>query len=263
MSVITDLADRLWSAQFLGIPCKSLSETNPDFTIEDAYKVQQINVNKRINEKGLFDSKANLVGRKIGVTSKAVQDWLEVYEPDFGALLNDMWVGTHSKADITKLLQPRVEGEIAFVLKKDIDGENITSAKIISAIDFALPAIEIIDSRIIDWKFKIEDTIADNASCGMFVLGTQPISLFDTDLRKIQMSLFKNEELLSEGNGAACMNNPINAVVWLVKKLNEFGTQLKSGDIILSGALGPVSPVVSGDYIRVQIGNVGEVAVEF
>lgn len=97
----------------------------------------------------------------------------------------------------------------------------------------------------------------------MFVLGTQPISLFDTDLRKIQMSLFKNEELLSEGNGAACMNNPINAVVWLVKKLNEFGTQLKSGDIILSGALGPVSPVVSGDYIRVQIGNVGEVAVEF
>lgn len=260
---IKQYADMLWQAQFSGLPCKALTEQSSEITIEEAYKIQEINVNRRINEKGLFEKKASLVGRKIGVTSPAVQEWLQVFEPDYGALLDDMWVGTHSKADITKLLQPRVEGEIAFVLKRDIDGSAVTSAQVIAAIDFALPAIEIIDSRIKDWQFKIQDTIADNASCGMFVLGSQPMLLSQINLRNTKMELSKNGEVVSTGGGFACMNNPINAVVWLAKKLSEFGITLKAGEVILSGALGPVSPVIAGDSVVCQIGNVAEVAVNF
>ncbi len=257
------LAERLWNAQISGVPCEPLTQTHPDITLADAYEIQSINLNRRMNEQGLFGRKARLVGRKIGITSEAVQKWLNCTEPDFGALLDDMAVGDGERADISKLLQPRVEGEIAFVLKKSLVGPGITAAQVIAATDFILPAIEIVDSRVKDWKFKLPDTIADNASSGMFVLGSRPVLLDAVDLRTIGMTLRKNGSVVSTGAGAACMGNPVNAVVWLANKLGEFGQQLNPGQVLLSGALGPVSPVVAGDYVTAEIGRMGSVSVSF
>jgi 2-oxopent-4-enoate/cis-2-oxohex-4-enoate hydratase len=263
MSFHQQLAERLWDAQMSGTPCQALTETHPDLTVADAYEIQTINLDRRMSERGLFGPKARLVGRKIGITSRAVQEWLQVTEPDFGGLLDDMAVGDGAKADISKLLQPRVEGELAFVLKKCLLGPGITAAHVIAATDFVLPAIEIIDSRIIDWKFKIQDTIADNASSGMFVLGSRPMSLAEVDLKTIGMTLRKNGTVVSTGAGAACLGNPVNAMVWLANKLGELGTTLGTGQVILSGALGPVSPVVAGDVVSVELGRMGEVSVSF
>jgi len=257
------LADTLWNAQFSGTPCAPLTESNPHLTLSDAYEIQSINLDRRMNERGLFGRKARLVGRKIGITSVAVQKWLGVSEPDFGGLLDDMVVPDGGTADISKLLQPRIEGEIAFVLKKCLIGPGITAAQVIAATDFIVPAIEIVDSRISEWKIKIEDTVADNASSGMFVIGSQPMLLSDTNLKTIGMALRKNGELVSTGAGAACLGNPVNAVVWLANKLGELGTQLNTGQVILSGALGPVSPVVAGDRATVEIGRMGSVSVAF
>ncbi len=263
MSVHQTLAERLWNAQMSGQPCRALTETNPDITVADAYTIQRINLDRRMNERGLFGPKARLVGQKIGITSVAVQNWLGVAEPDFGGLLDDMAVPDAGTADIGKLLQPRVEGEIAFVLNKCLVGPGITAAHVVAATECILPAIEIIDSRIADWKFQIQDTIADNASSGMFVLGTQPMKLTGCNLRTLGMTLRKNGVVVSSGAGAACLGNPVNAVVWLANKLGELGTQLNSGQVLLSGALGPVSPVVAGDVVSVAIGRMGEVTVGF
>jgi 2-oxopent-4-enoate/cis-2-oxohex-4-enoate hydratase len=263
MSLHNDLAERLWNAQQTGTPCEALTASNPELTIKDAYEIQSINLQRRMNERGLFGPRARSVGRKVGITSKAVQGWLSVSEPDFGGLLDDMVVPDGGKADITKLLQPRVEGEIAFVLKKCLLGPGITAAQVIAATDFILPAIEIIDSRIIDWKFKIQDTIADNASSAMLVLGSRATSLSSLDLRTVGMTLRHNGTVVSTGAGAACLGNPVNAVVWLVNKLGELGTTVNTGEVILSGALGPVHPVVAGDNVGVEIGRMGEVTVGF
>ncbi len=263
MSIHQTLAERLWNAQISGTPCEPLTGTNPELSLADAYEIQTINLNRRINEQGLFGRKARLVGRKVGITSVAVQTWLNCSEPDFGGLLDDMAVGDGEQADTSKLLQPRVEGEIAFVLKKCLVGPGITAAQVIAATECILPAIEIIDSRIRDWTFKLPDTIADNASSGMFVLGTRPALLNDINLRTLGMTLRKNGSVVSTGAGVACLGNPVNAVVWLANKLGEFGQQISTGQVILSGALGPVSPVVAGDYVSVEIGRMGAVSVGF
>jgi 2-oxopent-4-enoate hydratase len=214
-------------------------------------------------EEGLFARPAQLVGHKIGLTSKAVQSWLKVGEPDFGVLLDDMIVADGDSAHTAKLLQPRAEAEIAFVLGRDLAGPGITAAQVIAATDFLLPAIEIIDSRIADWRITYEDTIADNASSGMFVLGSRPVSIRDVDLRLCGMALRKNGMVVSTGAGAACLGHPINAVVWLANKLAEFGQKLSAGDILLSGALGPVTPVEVGDQLVAEINGLGSVTVGF
>lgn len=259
----TDLAAILWDAQFSGTPCQPLTQLRPALTLQDAYAIQQINLDRRMNERGLFGKRARMVGKKIGITSRAVQNWLNVSEPDFGGLLDDMAVPNAGRADITKLLQPRVEGELAFVLKKCLVGPGITPAQVVEATDCVLPAIEIIDSRVKDWQITIQDTVADNASSGMFVLGPQPALLRQIDLRTIGMTLRKNGHVASTGAGAACMGDPVNAVAWLANRLGEFGQQLSAGQVILSGALGPVQPVVSGDWITVHVGRLSEVAVTF
>ncbi len=263
MSLHTELAERLWNAQITGTPCSPLTDDYPELTVEDAYEIQGINLERRMNEEGLFGAKARMVGRKIGITSLPIQEWLGVTEPDFGGLLDDMDVPNGGKADMSKLVQPRVEGEIAFVLKKCLLGPGISAAQVIAATDFILPSIEIIGSRLKDWKFKIQDTVADNAAASMFVLGSQPARLEDYDLRTIGMTLRYNGSVVSTGAGAACLGNPVNAVTWLVNKLGEFGTTLNTGDVILSGALGPVQAVKEGDHVSVQIGMMGEVSVSF
>ncbi|HVZ37923.1 MAG TPA: fumarylacetoacetate hydrolase family protein [Candidatus Kapabacteria bacterium] len=263
MTLHQTLAGQLWNAQVHGVPCEPLTSARPELTVADAYEIQQINVDRRMNERGLFGARARLVGHKVGITSVAVQSWLNVSEPDFGVLLDDMAVPDGGTADITKLLQPRVEGEIAFVLKKCLVGPGITAAQVVAATECILPAIEIIDSRILDWKFRIQDTIADNASSGMFVLGGQPMLLSDANVRTLGMTLRKNGAIVSTGAGAACLGNPVNAVVWLANKLGELGAQLNTGQVILSGALGPVSPVVAGDIVTVDIGRMAQVSVGF
>ena len=172
--------------------------------------------------------------------------------------------GPHGEvAPIQLMLQPRVEGEIAFVLKKDLEGPGVTPLDVISATDYLLPAIEIIDSRIADWKIKYEDTIADNASSGFFVLGNQPRGLSKVDLDLCGLSLLQNGRVKSTGAGLACLGDPIHAVVWLANTLGKMGVRIKAGEVILSGALGPVVPVAQGDHVEVHISGLGSVSCRF
>jgi 2-oxopent-4-enoate hydratase len=243
-------------------PCAPLTAEHPEMTVEDAYAVQAVNIAKRV-ERGQHGRPARLVGRKIGITSKAVQDWLGVPEPDFGCLLDDMAIDNDGDVETSRLLQPRVEGEVAFVLGRPLEGPGVTAADVLRATDFVLPAIEIIDSRIADWKIKYEDTIADNASSGMYVLGGTPTKLDGLDLQLCGMALRNNGSLVSSGAGAACLGHPVNAVVWLANKLGELGSTLEAGQLVLSGALGPVCPVERGDTVELEIAHLGRCSARF
>jgi 2-keto-4-pentenoate hydratase len=254
----TDFAQMLRTAQAERTPCEPLTAINNEITVEEAYAVQDENIRRRL------EGGARLVGRKIGLTSHAIQEWLGVDEPDFGCLLDDMIVDDGARVDTSKLLQPRAEAELAFVLKEELCGPGITAAQVIQATDFVVPAIEIIDSRITDWDIEYPDTIADNASSALFVLGNQPVKLEDAgDLRLAGMKLRKNGRVVSTGAGAACLGHPLHAVAWLANKLAEFDTTLEPGQIILSGALGPVTDVEPGCWLEASIARVGSVRVSF
>jgi 2-oxopent-4-enoate/cis-2-oxohex-4-enoate hydratase len=249
---LESLAETLYQARLSGSACAPLTAIAPALTIADAYGISDLNLKRRTGQEG-----ALLVGKKIGLTSRAVQKQLGVSEPDYGYLTSDMNVPLGETLSVKKLLQPRAEGEVAFVLKKDLMGPGITAAQVIQATDFVLPCIEIIDSRVKDWKIKIQDTIADNASSSHFVLGTQPTSLKGLDLAVAGMALRVNGEVLSTGSGAACLSHPCNAVAWLANALGKFGVGLKAGEVILSGAFGPVVPVAAGDRVDVEIAGLG------
>lgn len=257
------LAETLWEAQASGTPCAPITREVPTLTTADAYAIQTRNIERRMKEPGPHGRPGRHIGHKIGLTSRAVQDWLNVNEPDFGVLLDDMVVGDAELAPTETLLQPRAEGEIAFILERDLRGPGITAADVISATAYVLPAIEIVDSRVANWEVKYEDTVADNASSGMFVLGTTPTLLRDVDLPLVGMALRKNGRVKSTGAGAACLNNPVNAVVWLANKFGEFGKTLQAGEVILSGALGPVVPVQAGDHVEVRIAHLGHATARF
>lgn len=256
------LADVLVRAFEKRTPCPPLTERAPDLSVDDAYRIQARNIAAR-RERGMDGRPARLVGHKIGITSKAVQSWLKVTQPDFGCLLSDMVVPDGGVADTSLLLQPRIEGEIAFVLGKDLEGPGVTTADVLRATDFLLPALEIIDSRIADWKITYPDTIADNASSGLFVVGSVPVSPRGIDLELCGMALSKNGALSSVGVGAACLDHPVNAVVWLANKLGELGEPLRAGSVVLSGALGPVVPVAKGDAFTLEIAHLGRCSVRF
>ncbi len=261
--LVASIAERIWTAQCSGQPCEAPSADHPDLDVATAYAVQHRLIQWRHTKRGLFDKPARPVGRKIGLTSPAIQQWLGVSEPDFGVLLDDMVVLDGMSASTEVLLQPRVEAEVAFVFRDSLQGPGVTAADVICATDHVLPALEIIDSRIADWDITYEDTIADNASSGMFVLGNSPRELKSLDLRLAGMALRKNGDVVSTGVGAACLGNPINAVVWLANKLAEFGQQISAGEIVLSGALGPVTDIAPGDWVRADIAGLGVVNVRF
>src|SRR3546814_165540 len=181
-----------------------------------------------------------LVGRKIGLTARSVQQALNIDQPDFGMLFADMEVPDGGTVGAGRLLQPRVEGEVAFVLGRDITVSDPTIADVIRAVDFLLPAIEIVDSRIAGWDLQIVDTIADNASSGLYVLGAEPRSLRDIDLRLCGMVLEKGGEPVSSGAGLACLGNPLQALRWLAHTMVKVGRPILAGDVVLSGALGPL-----------------------
>jgi 2-keto-4-pentenoate hydratase len=254
---ITDAADQLQKASLTGEYCKPIREYIGIEDLEAAYLIQDINTKNR------EESGARIVGSKIGLTSIEVQKQLGVNQPDFGVLFHDMEVGNGLEMDFNLLMQPKVEAEIAFVLKSDLDSPHLGTVDVLSAIDYALAAIEIVGSRIGNWDIKITDTIADNASASHFVLGHQPINLENLDLVNCTMEMSVNGDKVSEGKGADCMGSPINAVLWLAKTFAKLGRPLKAGDIILSGALGPMAVVNPGDEVITSISGLGSVSVKF
>ncbi|MEL6653803.1 MAG: fumarylacetoacetate hydrolase family protein, partial [Bacteroidota bacterium] len=206
---------------------------------------------------------ARLVGCKIGLTSEAVQQQLGVDQPDYGMLFADMEVMNGAIVPWGELHQPKAEAEIAFVLKADLPSDEITTVELFSAIDYAVAAIEIVGSRVKDWDIRITDTIADNASASHFVLGHKPVPLTHLDLITSRMRLYKNAELMSEGRGSDCLGSPLTATMWLAKTIARLGRPLKTGDIVLTGALGPMVNVEPGDHIKAGIEGLGEVSVRF
>ncbi|NJN77949.1 MAG: 2-keto-4-pentenoate hydratase [Saprospiraceae bacterium] len=230
--------------------------------LETAYVIQSIN-NDLLIQKG-----ARVTGRKIGLTSKVVQAQLGVDQPDFGILLDTMEVLNGDSISMSELMQPKVEAEIAFVLAKDLPNRKISTAELISSIDYALAAIEIVGSRIENWNIKITDTIADNASASHYVLGHRPVKLGDFDVVSCRMEMRREDDDFlgtpsSSGTGAACLGSPINAMLWLANKMAELGTPLKAGEVILSGALGKMVNVEAGHTYTASIDDLGSVSVSF
>lgn len=234
-----------------------LIERHPDLTIDDAYAIS-LGFLARRRADG-----ERVVGKKIGVTSKAVQDMLGVHQPDFGFLTNWMQTGEVIDIDAKALIAPRAEAEIAFVLKDSLAGPGVTAADVIAATDYIAPCFEIVDSRIRDWKIGIVDTVADNASCGVFVLGEAKADPRDHDLPALHVTVTKNDVALSEGYGHAVQGDPAQAVAWLANTLGAYGVTLDAGDVILSGSLVPLEPAAKGDVFAMTLHGVGTCTARF
>ena len=255
--LIEQLGDSLFEALRANTVIDPISDKYPEMTIEHAYQVQ-----KRMTDRRVADGET-IVGKKIGVTSRAVMNMLGVYQPDFGYMTDRMIVNEGETIAMSRMIQPKAEGEIAFLLKKDLMGPGLTNADILAATEAVIPCFEIVDSRIRDWKIKIQDTVADNASCGLFVLGDNAVSPRKVDLSTCGMVLEKNGEIIATGSGAAAMGSPVNAITWLANTLGRLGVPLKAGEVVLSGALAAMFPCAAGDNFRVSIGGIGACSVRF
>ncbi len=252
-----ELADALDRAEATGTPIPPLTESLPDLSIADAYAIQAINVARRV------DGGRRIVGRKVGLTSTAMQRQLGVDSPDFGALLDDMIVADGDAVDVGTLIAPKVEAEIAFVMGDDLIGPGVDVSAALRAIEGVLPAIEIIDSRVADWKIGLVDTIADNASSARCVLGGRMLPPSALDLRLCGMALRVDGRLAATGAGAAVLGNPARCVAWLANTLGEHGDGLRAGDIVLAGALHAAAPVVAGSSVVAEFAHLGSVGVRF
>ena len=251
------IAEELFKAQNAAKAISPVVEKKPDLTLEDAYSIQMINIQRRLSEG------RRVIGKKIGLTSIAMQRLLKVSEPDYGNLLDDMLYYSGETLESKKFIRPKVEAELAFVLNKDLKGPFISLVDAYNAISFAIPSLEIVDSRVADWKITLLDTIADNASSGAVVLGKNIFDIKDFDLLNIGMYLIKNNNLYNSGTGIEVMGNPVAAVAWLANKLNEFGMDLKAGDIVLSGAITAAADAVAGDSFTAHFDGMGTVSVQF
>ena len=255
--LINTLGDELYDALKGRHVVEPLTSRHPDITIEEAYAIQQ-----RLNARRI-DVGERIIGKQIGVTSRAVMDMLGVYQPDFGLLTDAMVYNEGQAIPAATLIQPKAEGEIAFVLKKDLIGPGISAADVLAATEGVMACFEIVDSRIRDWKIGIADTVADNASCGVFVLGDRLVDPRGLDLTTCGMVLEKNGEIVATGAGAAALGAPANAVAWLANTLGRLGIPLKAGEVVLSGSLAIMVPVKAGDSLRVSIGGIGGCSVRF
>lgn len=234
-----------------------VTSLRPDLSIDEAYAIQ-LDTMKEFENKGEY-----ITGKKIGLTSKSMQDMLGVNEPDYGHLLNSMKVEKGESIPVEKVLQPKVEGEIAFILKEDLQGPNVTVFDVLQATDYIVPSIEIVDSRIKDWEITLADTIADNASSGLYLLGNKPFDISDIDLKQTGMALFKNGVLQNTGVGAAALGDPAKCVAWLANKLSDYNIKLKAEEVILSGALSAAVSANPGDEFTVKFDRLGELALKF
>lgn len=250
-------ARRLIAAHRSGIPCPPVRDLIGRDDVVAAYLVQQQLNAARVEQGSL------VVGRKIGATSEAVQQQLGVDQPDFGVLFDDMQYAQEDAIPLSQLIQPRVEAEIAFVLKNDLADGPLDATQVRAAIDYAVAALEIVDSRIVNWDISFGDTVADNASSGLYVLGTEQRSLRDFEPGEVQMSMRMDGDEVSTGSGAACLGNPVTAVAWLAHQARAFGEPLLAGQVVLSGALGPMRPVVSSASVVAEISDLGSVSARF
>lgn len=254
---VAGIAERLHEAEAARTPVAPLTETDPGISIEDAYAIQTANLERRLASGGV------VVGRKVGLTSKPMQEMLGVSEPDYGALLADMAVDDGGEISLATLIQPRVEAEIAFLMVGDLSGPGVTATSAMPAVAGVLPALEIIDSRIADWKIGLIDTVADNASSARFAVGAKLTPLPGLDLRLEGMALYRDGEPIDTGAGAAVLGNPLNCLAWLANKLAEFGTSLKAGDVVLAGAMHRAVPVSAGEVYRADFATLGSVTTRF
>lgn len=252
-----DYAAKLRQAQATKTTIAPLRDEIGEHNEELAYAIQQINTNHK-----LVDG-ARIVGKKIGLTSLKVQEQFGISTPDFGILFDDMEVLNGLSLPVSETMQPKVEGELAFVLGGSLDGDNLTIIDVINAIDYVLPSIEIVGSRIENWNIRIADTVADNASASHYVLGHTPKMLDDIDIVNCKMNMTINGELKSSGSGKDCMGSPLNAVLWLARKMQSLGEPLQAGELILSGSLGPMVVVESGDQVEAVFEGLGTVSVSF
>lgn len=256
-TVMKELAKELYEAEVTRIPVQALTERYPTITNEDAYQVQLAGMQMRINDGHL------IVGKKIGLTSKAMQNALGVFEPDYGYITDRMMVLEGEPLTTETLISPKVEPELAFILKEDLKGPGVTVSDVLRATAGVMPAIEVIDSRVKDWKIKIQDTIADGASIGKVILSGRLVPLADIDMRYMGLVLEKNGEIIATAAGAAVLGHPANAVVWLANKLAQYDQYLKAGDIIMSGSFTSACPIVPGDSVRAIFDHVGAVSARF
>ena len=235
-------------------PIPPISASHGIAGLEAAYAVAELNTRDRIAQG------ARIVGLKVGLTSKAVQQQLGVDQPDFGVLFDDMEFLSGQEVPAARLMQPKVEAEVAFVVGRDLASARPSYGEFLGAIAYALPALEIVDSAIADWKISLVDTVADNASCGLYVLGDQPVETGRLLLGEVGMMMTKNGQTISVGTGAACLGHPLRAAYWLALTMAQRGQGLRAGQVILSGALGPMVPVAAGDVVHAQIGALGSVS---
>lgn len=256
-TTIERAGDELYDAYRGNTTVAPLRDRYEGIDIVDAYRIQERFMQRR------YAIGEEVVGKKIGVTSKAVQEMIGVFEPDFGQLTSIMEIENGGTADLDKLIQPKAEAEIAFVLKEDLVGPGITATDVIRATDHVRACFEIVDSRIDNWDIRIQDTVADNASCGVFVLGEDKIDPRDVDLTLAGLLVEKDGEPVATGVGAAVQGSPPNAVAWLANTLGRLGMPFRAGEIILSGSLAPLIPVAHGDRLVAHIGGIGTCEVSF
>ncbi len=252
-----DYAAKLRQAQATKTPISPLRDDIGEHNEELAYAIQQVNTNHK-----LVDG-ARIVGKKIGLTSIKVQKQFGISTPDFGILFDDMEVLNGLSLPISEVMQPKIEGELAFVLGGSLDNDKLTIVDIINSIDYVLPSLEIVGSRIDNWNIRIADTVADNASASHYVLGHTPKMLDDIDIVNCKMNMTINGELKSSGSGKDCLGSPLNAVLWLARKMQSVGQPLQAGELILSGSLGPMVVVNAGDHVDAEFEGLGSVSISF
>jgi 2-oxopent-4-enoate/cis-2-oxohex-4-enoate hydratase len=256
---IASLGDELFEALRGRRTVSPLTARHPAITIDDAYHIS-LHMLRRREQQG-----ERVIGKKIGVTSRAVQEMLDVHQPDFGFLTDAMQYPSGATVSVgaAGLVQPRAEGEIAFFLKADLQGPGVTREQVLEATEWVAPCFEIVDSRIDDWKIRIQDTVADNASCGIFVIGNTHTDPRALDMAAASMQLWRDGVPAGSGIGSAVQGHPAEAVAWLANTLGGFGIALRRGELILSGALAPLVPAAAGHHFTMQIEGLGECAVTF
>jgi 2-keto-4-pentenoate hydratase len=259
LSVATreELAAELADAERSRVPMAPLTSIHSDIDVVDAYEIQLINIRQRVAEG------ARVVGHKVGLSSEAMQKMMGVDEPDYGHLLADMEVYQDKPVPAGRFLYPRVEVEVGFILADDLPGAGCTEDDVLAATAAFAPSIELIDTRIKDWKIALCDTIADNASSAGFVLGKERVSPKDVDIRAIKAVLTRNGEIVAEGRSDAVLGNPVTAVAWLARKVDSFGVRLKAGDIVLPGSCTRAIDARPGDEFIADFTGLGSVRLSF
>lgn len=255
--IVAEVADRLWQAEIERAPISPITDQHRDLDLAAAYAIQTHNIQRRVGDGRVVH------GRKVGLTSRPMQELLGVSEPDFGVLLDDMFVEDGDEVALETMLQPRVEAEMAFVIGHELAGPGVTTSNALTAIAGVMPAIEIVDSRIADWKIKLIDTVADNASSGKLVVGGRLTPVTGIDLRLVGVLVTRNGTVIDTGAGAAALGHPARCVAWLANKLAAFGDGLHPGDIVLPGAVHRMVPVRPGDAFRAEFAHLGAVTARF